>query len=760
MQFPFPFAEPYDCQIEFMTALYEALEAGRHGIFESPTGTGKSLSIICAALHWLQNQEKKQSGDETQDWVKDFADKQRQEEYQLVEEKRKRIVKKAEQSRAKFVKRRLDRSVDSDDSELIVDFEVETREKSVEEWINCLKDSDSDDDHDQTDREHPIQVIYATRTHSQIRQFMHEFIKTPFYSQCSCVPLSSRAHLCVHDTIRFLKPSLINDACLDMISTTASKGAKKSRCEFLTPSLQKIMAAYSLQHPSDLEDIQKKGVDLRACSYFGSRLAAQTAQLLVVPYSAILSDTIRKSLGLNLKGNVVIVDEAHNLVEAVNDLYSASLSLANATKVRDALEKYLAKYHSRLKLSNTIQLKRTIFVVQALVRFLEQLNPSNPDRIMSVNDFTFEIQIDNQNLWEISTWIEGCSLVKKLVGFFEKFMKNEESVDKPMESLINFKAFFIALTNSDQDGRIIVKAETPSIRFMLLNPANAFSKITSEARCVILAGGTMQPYQFYSQQLFPGCPGNVGLFSCGHIVPPANVSAFIVASGPTKSNLTFTYSQRSLQTTLLELGRTLVNLVSIAPDGIVCFFPSYAYEAEVVLSLQENGFLDRIRARKVVFREPRESSDVQSTLDEYTLRIHSKSGKGAILFCVVGGKMSEGINFSDELARLVVVVGMPYANPNEFELQERMRYMDATHGQGSGEQYFETLCMRAVNQSIGRAIRHRADYAAIILLDERYRRPRVRQQIPSWLRNRIAEPASFGEAYGALAKFYRSHKES
>lgn len=84
--------------------------------------------------------------------------------------------------------------------------------------------------------------------------------------------------------------------------------------------------------------------------------------------------------------------------------------------------------------------------------------------------------------------------------------------------------------------------------------------------------------------------------------------------------------------------------------------------------------------------------------------------RGALLFAVIGAKLSEGLNFSDNLARMVVIVGLPFANLNSLELKEHLRYAD--HIQGTlpsnnssfglaGTRLYENLCMNAVNQSIG-----------------------------------------------------------
>ena len=74
------------------------------------------------------------------------------------------------------------------------------------------------------------------------------------------------------------------------------------------------------------------------------------------------------------------------------------------------------------------------------------------------------------------------------------------------------------------------------------------------------------------------------------------------------------------------------------------------------------------------------------------------------------------------------MVGLPYAPPSDTELSERMKWLDAAGpeqggGVGAGRAHYEALCMRAVNQSIGRAIRHSRDYAAIVLADARWTKP-------------------------------------
>ncbi|SAM08074.1 hypothetical protein [Absidia glauca] len=47
-------------QIQMMSKIIEALEKEQHAVLESPTGSGKSLALLCGALAWLGKEAEKQ----------------------------------------------------------------------------------------------------------------------------------------------------------------------------------------------------------------------------------------------------------------------------------------------------------------------------------------------------------------------------------------------------------------------------------------------------------------------------------------------------------------------------------------------------------------------------------------------------------------------------------------------------------------------------------------------------------------------------
>lgn len=49
-----------------------------------------------------------------------------------------------------------------------------------------------------------------------------------------------------------------------------------------------------------------------------------------------------------------------------------------------------------------------------------------------------------------------------------------------------------------------------------------------------------------------------------------------------------------------ETGRILCNLCNVVPGGVVCFFPSYAYQRQVHAHWDKSGLLARLAVRKKV----------------------------------------------------------------------------------------------------------------------------------------------------------------
>ncbi|KAF8117026.1 hypothetical protein N665_0012s0041 [Sinapis alba] len=867
-EFPaFPY-EPYSIQIDFMNALFHFLDKGGVSMLESPTGTGKSLSIICSALQWLIDRKEKGGNnsasdkvvdDESEpDWIRNFT----------VTDKTIRNNNKTLRKHAK--EKRVHQAFFGGDFDARKEGEVSVRKHEAEagevnEQEFCLEEYESEEDssskrkpvgggfysssseddkecsndEEEEEEEGGLKVFYCSRTHSQLSQFVKELRKTVFAQKNNVVCLGSRKNMCINeDVLKLGNVGRINERCLDLQKKKTSLVSKKKklgtnvrggrtkascRCPMLRKhSLQREFKDKVFQQEAmDIEDLVQLGREMRTCPYYGSRRVAPAADLIILPYQSLLSKSSRESLGLNLKNNVVIIDEAHNLADTLLSMHDAKITMSQLVDVHSSIENYLGRFQNVLGAGNRRYIQTLLILIRALLKPLATsdgnlnsgnsgLDTGNPSKSkpcggcsMAINDFLFSLNIDNINLVKLLAYIKQSNIIHKVSGYGERvaMLQNDPAPHEEMSKLTSFRAFsdmLVALTHNNGDGRIIVSKSTSGqqggyIKYVMLTGAKLFAEVVDEAHAVILAGGTLQPIEETRERLFPWLPSNqLQFFSCNHIVPPESIMPIAVSHGPSGRSFDFSHSSRSSTEMIQELGLLMSNLVALVPEGVIVFFSSFEYETQVHTAWTNSGILRRIMKKKRVFREPRRNTEVEAVLRDYKEAI--ESGRGAIMLAVVGGKVSEGINFSDSMCRCVVMVGLPYPSPSDIELLERIKHIEGLGDSESskpcltlvddsyysgdvqagfgvlrscrrrGKEYYENLCMKAVNQSIGRAIRHAKDYSAILLVDARYANDPSKKtshpssKLPKWIKDHlIYSTKGYGDVHRLLHQFFK-HK--
>lgn len=80
---------------------------------------------------------------------------------------------------------------------------------------------------------------------------------------------------------------------------------------------------------------------------------------------------------------------------------------------------------------------------------------------------------------------------------------------------------------------------------------------------------------------------------------------------------------------------------------------------------------------KGVYQEPRDYSSYRYVINSFYTDIHNQNG--AVIFAVCRGKLSEGLDFSDDAARSVVLVGIPYPMFFDPKTILKRHYLDSKH---------------------------------------------------------------------------------
>jgi chromosome transmission fidelity protein 1 len=515
-------------------------------------------------------------------------------------------------------------------------------------------------------------------------------------------------------------------------------------------------------------------------------------QIVTLPYPLLLQRSAREALGLSLKNHVVIIDEAHNLMDAIAGIYSVSVTLDQVQQARAQLTVYLQKFRNKLKGKNRVYVAQTIRILDSILGYLKAIHDDKTaDGLVDMLSIMSGKGVDQVNIFKLNTYLQESRLARKVDGYttFAETTANaarkdgEKKAEKvPRQTvpvLMHVQSFLLSLMNPSAEGRFFYSKEDAcvTLRYMLLDPTYHFQDIVEEARAVVLAGGTMSPMSDYEQHLLAYLhPSKVMTLSCGHVIPSSNLLAIPIVRASSGNEFDFTFENRNKEKTMIDLGHAILGIAQYIPDGVVIFFPSYTYLDTCIAAWKrlvvsgKDTFWDCFTRTKPVFLEQRSQQDntsggtkeaaVDSVLTAYSTAIASKNGRGALLFAVIGGTLSEGINFSDALGRGVVVVGLPFPNPHSAEWKAKMQYISVKEtkrggdGKAAARDFFENACMRAVNQCVGRAIRHKADYAAIMMLDRRYGTKRIQEKLPRWIRGSLTGGLGVGDVEKRLDSFF------
>ena len=128
------------------------------------------------------------------------------------------------------------------------------------------------------------------------------------------------------------------------------------------------------------------------------------------------------------------------------------------------------------------------------------------------------------------------------------------------------------------------------------------------------------------------------------------------------------------------------------------------------------------------------------------------------------GKVSEGLDFADNNARAVVYVGIPFPAVKDTLVDLKKKYNDKRKQEKpeilAGRDWYEIQAFRALNQALGRCIRHKNDWGAILMVDDRYaKNPRYVQSLSKWVRGRVANYYNCGSMLQSLSQFTSDMKE-
>lgn len=401
---------------------------------------------------------------------------------------------------------------------------------------------------------------------------------------------------------------------------------------------------------------------------------------IICDYNYVYDPNVRlkRYFSDGMKGEyIVLVDEAHNLVDRARTMYSATLSKQSILSMRRLFkDKSKAVYNS--------------------------LSKCNSDFLK------FKRESEDSDYSELENADELVKHLLRLQGYMKRFLEDNKEFDERIE-VIDFYFDVLNFLNIYElvDGNYVIYTQSEGketiIRLYCVNPSGNIGDCMGQCRTTVFFSATLLPVNYYKEMLSGRIKDNAI-----YINSPFSQEKRLIFIGNDVSSM---YKRRNI-TEYQKIAEYIRITVSKSKGNYMVFFPSYSFMENVFDILEPFENIDNINYIM------QESNMNENERESFLGNFREDSDGTLVGMCVLGGIFSEGIDLKNDrlIGVLVVGTGLPMVCTENEILK---KYFEKK-GKNGFDYAYRFQGMNKVLQAAGRVIRTAEDYGVIGLLDERF----------------------------------------
>jgi DNA excision repair protein ERCC-2 len=482
--------------------------------------------------------------------------------------------------------------------------------------------------------------------------------------------------------------------CLSTVTITAKDkvcfkektNCQKSYCEYANGYYDRINSAI-LDILSNEDGMTREVIEVYArkhtvCPFEFSIDLAYAVDAIICDYNYIFDPrvSLKRLFEEQKKSTALLVDEAHNLVDRGQEMFSATLhkeiflQLKKDFKgVNKTIYDDVSQLNSWFISLKKVMAEKTEFVLNQLDEiFLEQLNQFLTDA-------------------ELVLQIEASESLLEAYFKVNQFLKVIEFLDE----------HYLIYTEKNKNDLLV--------KLFCIDPSKLLSQMGKGYCAKVYFSATLSPLPYY-QDILGGSTEDYAL----SIPSPFSNEQVDVLIKPLSTRF------RDRERTKDEIATLLHSLIKNHPGNYLIFFPSYQYLLSVY-----NQFKSLDEETHTLIQA---TGMTEAEREAYLAAFIPDRKQTLLGFAVLGGIFSEGIDLiGDRLNGVVVVgVGLPQLC---FERNLIKDHFDKK-GKNGYDYAYTYPGMNKVLQAGGRLIRSETDNGTIVLIDDRFLKKQYQRLLP------------------------------